>query len=489
MDTTVTLPASSVPPVPRVDTALVARAKADDPAAIAALFQPFLAADEEILGVEFGGTRGVAGFGTLCFACLTPRRLLTLEIGSFGRVRHAQGALEHATTGTLLAPSPIRNALWQVTATVLALGIFAVAFMGAVNAVQTRAGLPGMALAVLLVALGAGLGLLGAGLVLALAHRVDRRGLVWSFDDGHQVHVHADRARLPRAEHLQRLCTQRRDALAATRIAGSRAAEPAPPERAPWAWIVGAVVVAAIAATVAYRWASGVGAPGTPMVAPEVWPTPPDPAAAPARPAEPSPEQRAAALGDAINAELQRIGFADVSVHVAADGVATVRGKSATVEERDALLQMIAGVDGVHGVRDALEVPKPRPVAAQSSAPAVVAKAPARTVPPVLALPVPRTDPATPAAAPPIAAPAPPPVTPPPERAAARPDAAQVTRDVQRALAGLGLPQIGVQVDESLHVTLRGSLSDAQRKSQAIAAARAATPTGQVRDLIFIVQE
>jgi len=45
-----------------------------------------------------------------------------------------------------------------------------------------------------------------------------------------------------------------------------------------------------------------------------------------------------------------------------------------------------------------------------------------------------------------------------------------------------------VQVDET-QVTLRGTVNDPAKKSQAIAAARSYAPQGKVRDLIFVVEE
>jgi len=478
MDTTATLPATGAPHTPmRVDAALLARAQRGDTEAIAALFQPFLPPDEDVRFACYGGVKGLPVVGAHCFAGLTDRRLATLRIGAFGRPVFDGALLSPGGSGVVHRPPALMHGAWHAFAAAVALLVFAGAFFAAVMAVRARGG-GGLALAASLIAVGTALALAAYWLVTHVYDRVQRSGLVWTTSDGAELHAWMDRPRLAQADDLLRRCRERYDPLATVQPTRLDAAPVA--ARSLGTWIVAACVVAAIAAGVAYRWA---GRTAVPIVGPVIRPA--QPAVVPASPVEATPAQRAAALADAINAELQRIGYGDVSVRVAPDGTATVQGRSASDEERDALLQMIAQVDGVRGVHDALEVPKPQAPPAVP-APAVVAKAPVPTNPAPRVIAVPPQAPAQ-QVPPPHATPPEPPV----EIAAAPPppDAAQVTRDVQRALARLALPQIGVQVDESLQVTLRGTLNDAARKSQAIAAARAATPSGKVRDLIFVVQE
>jgi hypothetical protein len=133
----------------------------------------------------------------------------------------------------------------------------------------------------------------------------------------------------------------------------------------------------------------------------------------------------------------------------------------------------------------------------QSSPPApATAPEPAPEPVPEAALPTPSSPEAEPRAEvaparpmPPVVRDAPtvPPVPPVPPTA---PDAGAIARTVQRELARLGLNDVSVEVDATtLQLTLRGTTHSAERKAQALAAARAANLAGRVRDLVFLVDE
>lgn len=200
-------------------------------------------------------------------------------------------------------------------------------------------------------------------------------------------------------------------------------------------------------------------------------------AAASAGPVSPGPA--AAELADAINAELRRLGVDTVTVQLQPDGTAAASGHVASAEDRDAVLRWLSVIPGVAHVVDALEVETPARELPPPRA-AVVPDRPVRerAVPDVSARVVPQASPSATIPEPPPARIEPPPVEP-----------AAVMGAVQRELARLSLTRIAVEVDPSLQVTLRGTAPDLARKGQAIAAARAATPTGRVRDLVFVVEE
>ena len=234
-------------------------------------------------------------------------------------------------------------------------------------------------------------------------------------------------------------------------------------------WAAGGVVLALAAAWTATRWIGEdapktVAEPAAPAASAVVAAAPAsaveDPEPAPRRPAE---------LTQAINAGLQRLGFGQASVEVSDDRIATVRGTVASVQDRDHLLQMVRTVDGINGVRDALQLRAP-PVAQAAPVPRAVVRVPT---------PAPTVEPTVVAKAPPVA---PPPV------AESVFDPVQATRQIQHSLGELALPGVTVQVDET-QATLRGTVNDTAKKTQAIAAARRFAPQGRVRDLIFVVEE
>jgi hypothetical protein len=212
MDTTVTLPAGAVPNASlSIEHGLLERAKNNDVDAIAKIFQQFMSPDEEIYFAEYCGVRGIWIFGTHCFACLTNRRLAALQIGSFGKLLYTDGYLEHANSGVIHQPSLLKLVLWCVVSAVVALGVFFSAFGGAVDALRTQGGVVGLLLAVLLIAVGLGLGLAVFVSAMKVYHRIEKCGLVWWIREGIGVYVFTDRSKLTRANHLYRLCCQLRD--------------------------------------------------------------------------------------------------------------------------------------------------------------------------------------------------------------------------------------------------------------------------------------
>jgi hypothetical protein len=265
-------------------------------------------------------------------------------------------------------------------------------------------------------------------------------------------------------------------ALSGLRDAGLLPALPTQTSRAGWLlWGVPAVLLALAAAWTTNRLLGPPAPADDRNVETATAPLPPAPAEA--------PRLGAAELAEAINAELQRIGLPQISVDVATDGTATVRGPVAHTGDRDALVGMIAAVDGVTRVRDALQVQ-----AAAPAAPATVAQAPAPAPPPRV-VPTPLIIAKAPAAPPPVPAIVIAPRAPVESVAPPPPDWAQVQRNLERALSQLALGNVTAQVDESMLVTLRGTVNDPAKKAQALAAARAASPNGKVRDLIFVVEE
>jgi osmotically-inducible protein OsmY len=151
-------------------------------------------------------------------------------------------------------------------------------------------------------------------------------------------------------------------------------------------------------------------------------------------------------LADAINAELRRSGFDWAIVRVAEDGTATVSGSAPSANTHDELLLWLQSVSGVERIVDEIKIHLSSASHAQQK-------------------PRPRAETL--------------PVS----------DATSISRAVQRELALLGLDNVTVEVAKSGEVTLRGTADDAAIKAKAIAAARAATPGGRVRDLVFVVEK
>jgi hypothetical protein len=195
----------------KLERSLLDRAKANELDAITKMFRQFMSPDEEIYFAEYCGLLGFWIFGTHSFACLSNRRLASLQVGAFGRVLYNDGFLEHANSGVVYQPSLLKLYLWTAFAVlfgVLVLGI-SLAFAG--TAFEMFHGVLGLLTAMLIVALGIGVALLTVFVTIRLYYLLNKCGLVWWIREGISVYVFTNRGKMNRANHLYRLSCQVRD--------------------------------------------------------------------------------------------------------------------------------------------------------------------------------------------------------------------------------------------------------------------------------------
>lgn len=195
----------------QVDRSLLDRAKAGDLDAITKMFRQFMSPDEEIYFAEYGGLLGFWIFGTHSFACLSNRRLASLQVGAFGRVFYNDGFLEHHNSGVVAQPSLLKLYVWAFFAAVFGLLVVALALASAVGAFEALGGVLGLLAGLLVVALGLALALLVVFTTIRLYHRLNKCGLVWWIREGISVYVFTNRGKMNRANHLYRLACQVRD--------------------------------------------------------------------------------------------------------------------------------------------------------------------------------------------------------------------------------------------------------------------------------------
>jgi hypothetical protein len=207
-----TADAPTLPTAPiRVDRSLLDRAKANDLGAITTMFRQFMSPDEEIYFAEYCGLLGVWIFGTHSFACLSNRRLASLQVGAFGRVYYNDGFLEHQNSGIVAQPSLLKLYLWSFFAGLFGVLVLAMALVTAVGVFQELGGALGLLAGFLTVALGLGLALLTVFLTIRLYYSLNKCGLVWWIREGLCVYVFTNRGKMNRANHLYRLSCQVRD--------------------------------------------------------------------------------------------------------------------------------------------------------------------------------------------------------------------------------------------------------------------------------------
>jgi len=202
-----TMPTAAI----RVDRSLLDRAKGNDLDAIGTMFRQFMSPDEEIYFAEYCGLLGFWIFGTHSFACLSNRRLASLQVGAFGRVLYNDGFLEHHNSGVVAQPSLLKLYVWAFFAAVFGLLVLAISVLLSVGVFQAVGSVLGVLAGVLVVALGLGIALLTVLLVVRLYYSLNKCGLVWWIREGVSVYVFTNRGKMNRANHLYRLSCQVRD--------------------------------------------------------------------------------------------------------------------------------------------------------------------------------------------------------------------------------------------------------------------------------------
>lgn len=202
-----TMPTTAI----KLEPSLLDRAKANDLDAITKMFRQFMSPDEEIYFAEYCGLLGFWIFGTHSFACLSNRRLASLQVGAFGRLFYNDGFLEHHNSGAVVQPSLLKLYLWAAFAVLFGLLVFGITLVSAGEVFGRVGGVLGLLSAVLVVALGLGASVLSVYLTIRLYYSLNKCGLVWWIREGISVYIFTNRGKMTRANHLYRLSCQVRD--------------------------------------------------------------------------------------------------------------------------------------------------------------------------------------------------------------------------------------------------------------------------------------
>jgi hypothetical protein len=202
-----TMPTAAI----KLERSLFDRAKANDLDAITKMFRQFMSPDEEIYFAEYCGLLGFWIFGTHSFACLSNRRLASLQVGAFGRLLYNDGFLEHHNSGAVVQPSLLKLYLWAAFAVLFGLLVFGITLVSAGEVFGRVGGVLGLLSAVLVVALGLGASVLSVYLTIRLYYSLNKCGLVWWIREGISVYIFTNRGKMTRANHLYRLSCQVRD--------------------------------------------------------------------------------------------------------------------------------------------------------------------------------------------------------------------------------------------------------------------------------------
>jgi hypothetical protein len=199
----------------KIDRRILGRAIDNDPDALSLMFHQFIPPNEDIRFAEFLGVQGLWGVGKRCFACVTDKRIASLQVGAFKEVFYQDGYLEHTNSGIIYQPSKLLMYVFMVVATIISLFmsmsfyslIYSVIYPRRSVFVEEGFWLP-LIIAVVVISI-----LLPFGWVLAaqIYYRVVKCGLVWVVREGVSIYAFTNRNKLVRANHLYRICTELRD--------------------------------------------------------------------------------------------------------------------------------------------------------------------------------------------------------------------------------------------------------------------------------------
>jgi hypothetical protein len=164
----------------KIEESLLQRAKSNDFAAIEKMFRQFLPEDEKVLAAEYLGVKGIWGFGTFSFACVTNRRVAAIRTGHFGEVWFQDGCMEYINSGVIYQPSKFRLYVLYIVS-------------------------------VLIVVPTLGFGLLLLPWAVNKYYDWSRCGVVFAIREGVNVYLFTDRGRLRVANRLYRMVMQARE--------------------------------------------------------------------------------------------------------------------------------------------------------------------------------------------------------------------------------------------------------------------------------------
>ena len=164
----------------KIEPSLMERAKNNEFEAIQKMFQQFLPENEAVLAAEYLGIKGLWGFGTSSFACVTHRRVASIQTGLFGEVVFQDGCMEYINSGIIYQPSK-----FGLYVLYLGLAFFALFTFG--------------------------FGLLLAPFSVKAYYNLNKCGVVFVIREGVSVYAFTDRDRLIIANRLYRMVMQARE--------------------------------------------------------------------------------------------------------------------------------------------------------------------------------------------------------------------------------------------------------------------------------------
>ena len=200
----------------KVKGSLLDRAKKDDREAMETIFGQFVPQDEKIRFAEYYGFTGFWFVGYHSFACLTDKRMASLEVGPFKKIVYKDGYFENMTSGEVRQPTLFWLRVYQVFAFLLGLPFLALAIATGIAWVASEVfglfAFPTQAVPLIVGSIGAIMLIpFVMNFVTVLFYRINPSGLLCWVRERKPVVVSVSRDRMLKANRLFRLWSNLRD--------------------------------------------------------------------------------------------------------------------------------------------------------------------------------------------------------------------------------------------------------------------------------------
>lgn len=151
-----------------IDSSYIDLAKSGNKYAMKAMFQTFIAEDENIISVEYLGSYGII-FSTQSFVCVTDSKVAVMEYGPFGKLIYSDAFIEEINSGVIYQPS-----------------VFLLYFVGIILVCTIW-------------------GILFLNLWIRLYYKKNKSGMFWSVKEGVNIYAFANRSKISRVNEVWRI--------------------------------------------------------------------------------------------------------------------------------------------------------------------------------------------------------------------------------------------------------------------------------------------
>ena len=158
----------------QIDGSIVKQATYGNKEAIRAMFQTFMAEDENIISVEYLGSYGVF-FTTKSFVCITDKKVASMEYGPFDKIVYSDAFIEEVNSGIIYQPS-----------------VFGLYLIGAILCISI-------------------VGILLLNSWVRFYYKINKSGMVWCVKEGVNIYAFANRSKINFVNNLWRSASYLRE--------------------------------------------------------------------------------------------------------------------------------------------------------------------------------------------------------------------------------------------------------------------------------------